>query len=109
MADSLPTDDVVLARLGERLARVRLGRDVTQQQLAAAAGVGKTVVERIESGKSITLANYVRVLRALDLLDELLGVASGAPCGSAEATAPAARPRQRASRVRARMQGGGSH
>lgn len=102
MTDSLLTDDAVLARLGERLAQARLARDLTQQQLAAEAGVGKTVVERIENGKSVTLANFVRVLRVLDLLDELLRVAPEPTLRPAELAQRAGQPRRRASAARAR-------
>ena len=102
MSDFFLTDDAVLTLLGGRLAQVRLSRDVTQQQLAAEAGVGKTVVERLENGKSITLANVVRVLRALDLLDELLNVVPESRLRPAELVEREGRRRQRASRARLR-------
>lgn len=70
IASSL-TDDAVLTELGERLARQRLARNLTQAQLAEAAGVSKRTVERIEAGESAQLANFARILRALDLLDGL--------------------------------------
>lgn len=100
MPDSLLTDDAVLARLGERLAQARLARDLTQQQLSVEAGVGKTVVERIENGKSVTLANFVRVLRALGLQDELLRVVPEPSLRPAELAQRAGRRRQRASSPR---------
>lgn len=65
------TDATVLSELGERLERLRLGRDLTQRQLGEQAGVGRAVVQRIEAGGSVTTQNLVRVLRALDLLDAL--------------------------------------
>jgi transcriptional regulator with XRE-family HTH domain len=65
------TDETVLIELGERLARLRLSRDLTQQQLGEQAGVARTVVQRIEAGGPVTTANLVRVLRALDSLDAL--------------------------------------
>lgn len=101
MAQPFLTDDAILARLGERLAQVRIGRDLTQQQLAEEAGVGKTVVERLENGRSITLANFVRVLRVLDRLDELLLVAPEPTLRPAELAPRSGRPRRRASRRRA--------
>ena len=65
------TDETVLTELGERLARLRLARDLTQRQLGAQAGVARTAIQRIEAGASVTTPNLIRVLRALDLLDAL--------------------------------------
>jgi transcriptional regulator with XRE-family HTH domain len=63
------TDEAVLRELGRRLAAVRLGRNLTQAQLAGQAGVSKRTIERMESGEVATqLSGFVRVCRALDLL-----------------------------------------
>jgi transcriptional regulator with XRE-family HTH domain len=73
--DDLLTDDAILAELGQRLARTRLARNMTQRQLAEEAGVAERTVARVESGASTTLTNLVRLLRALDLsggLDRLV-------------------------------------
>jgi transcriptional regulator with XRE-family HTH domain len=69
--DSQLTDDAVLAELGGRLAALRLGRNLTQLQLAARAGVGRSVIQNVERGGSVTTANLVRLLRELELLDAL--------------------------------------
>jgi transcriptional regulator with XRE-family HTH domain len=69
------TDEAVLAALGKRLAQRRLRRDLTQQQLADAAGVSRRTVVRLEGGESTQLTNLVRVLRALGLLDDLAALA----------------------------------
>ncbi|MDX1396143.1 MAG: helix-turn-helix domain-containing protein [Gemmatimonadota bacterium] len=65
----LPTDDAVLAELGARLSSARLSHDLTQAQLAREAGVSKRTVERLEAGESAQLTSFIRVLRALRLLD----------------------------------------
>jgi|SRR5580700_4063585 transcriptional regulator with XRE-family HTH domain len=65
------TDEVVLSELGSRLQRTRLERNLTQRELAAEAGVERKVLQRIEAGESVTLAGFIRVLRALGLLDAL--------------------------------------
>ena len=65
------TDETILSELGERLARLRLSRDLTQQRLGEQAGVGRALVQRIERGEAVTTTNLVRVLRALDALDAL--------------------------------------
>jgi transcriptional regulator with XRE-family HTH domain len=69
--DSRMTDETVLGELGVRLAALRLARDLTQRRLGEQAGVGRTVVQRIEAGEPVTTTNLIRVLRALDALDAL--------------------------------------
>jgi len=70
--DPTMTDDALLKAIGERLARLRLARNLTQQQLAQEAGVGVRTVQRLESGLAATqLSGFVRVCRALGLLDRL--------------------------------------
>jgi len=66
------THEAILRELGERLARVRLERNLTQAALAEEAGVAKRTVERLESGEVATqLLGLIRVCRALDLLERL--------------------------------------
>jgi transcriptional regulator with XRE-family HTH domain len=69
--DPFLTDDAVMAEFGQRLARARLARNMSQKQLAEEAGVGERTVARVEAGESPTLANVIRILRALDLVDGL--------------------------------------
>ena len=65
------TDDVVLQELGRRLARRRVERDLTQEQLAQEAGVSKATVERLEAGQAVKSTSLIRVLRSLGLLEAL--------------------------------------
>lgn len=65
------TDDAVLQELGGRLARLRLNRNRTQEELAAEAGISLRTLQRIERGDSTHAANLIRVLRELDLLANL--------------------------------------
>jgi len=60
-----------MAELGERLARTRLERNLSQQQVADAAGVSKRTVERLEAGSPVQLPAFIRVLRVLGLLEGL--------------------------------------
>jgi transcriptional regulator with XRE-family HTH domain len=64
-------DDAVLTALGARIARTRLERNMSQQQLAVEAGLSKRTLERIEAGEDTKLSNVVRILRALGMLDRL--------------------------------------
>jgi len=93
----LLTDDGILEELGERLARSRIDRQLTQAQLAEQAGIGKRTVERMEAGSSAQLASLIRVLRVLGLLtqlDQLLPPAGPRPLDYLEREG---KPRQRAS------------
>ncbi len=66
------TDHALLQELGERLASERLGRDLTQAQLAEQAGISKRTLERLEAGAVASqLSSLLRVLRALGLLERL--------------------------------------
>lgn len=42
---------------------------MSQADLAADAGVGRVTLQRLEEGQSASMTTFVRVLRALDLLD----------------------------------------
>jgi len=64
------TDDVLLKLTGERLARLRLSKNLTQAQLAEQAGLGLRTVQRLELGAVATrLSGFIRVCRALGLVE----------------------------------------
>jgi len=65
------SDDAILEALGNRIARRRLSRQITQAALAEEAGLSKRTVERIEAGGTSQLLSLIRVLRVLDLLSGL--------------------------------------
>ncbi len=76
------SDRAVLTELGERIARCRIDRQLTQAQLAREAGLGKRTVERIEAGQTAQLDSLIRILRALGLLQNfelLLPQSDGRP------------------------------
>jgi transcriptional regulator with XRE-family HTH domain len=68
---NLQTDEAVLKELGSRLREARLIRNLSQADLASEAGLGRVTLQRIEDGRSGSTANLIRILRALDLLDDL--------------------------------------
>jgi transcriptional regulator with XRE-family HTH domain len=69
--EAVNSDETVLAELGRRLARTRLERNLSQQQLAGEAGVSRATIERLEAGNPIKSSSLIRVLRSLGLLDAL--------------------------------------
>ena len=58
---------------GGRLREYRLNARLTQKELAARAGVSYMTVSQLESGKcrNITMTNFLALLRALDLLNNI--------------------------------------
>ena len=85
------TDLAILSEIGERVARCRLDRNLTQAKLADVADVSKRTVERMEKGESVQLTSFVQILRSLDLLGNLEKLVP---------TATVAGPRKRASSAR---------
>lgn len=65
------SDDATLEELGNRIARYRLNRNLTQEALAEEAGISKRTVHRIEHGQSTQASNLIRILRALGLLENM--------------------------------------
>lgn len=65
------SDDVVLATLGERIARYRLQRNQTQSEVAFEAGVSRRSIYKLENGQVVDTRVLIRVLRALGLLSRL--------------------------------------
>ncbi len=107
--EHLRSDRAILEELGQRLCDARLERNVSQAQIAEDAGIGRATLQRMEAGESPSLINFIRVLRALDLLDgldRLLPEAAPSPIDELERRGrrrqrasssrnPAAKPRQR--------------
>ncbi len=70
--DPYLADQRFLELVGERLAGLRLARNLTQEQLAEQAGLGLRTVQRLESGAAATrLSGFLRVCRVLGVLERL--------------------------------------
>lgn len=100
------TDDAVLAELGRRIARTRLDRNVTQHQLAREAGIGIATLERMEAGQATRTSSFIRVLRALGLLEGLDGSLPEPTPSPIEALKLRGRERRRAARPRSAPEAG---
>jgi transcriptional regulator with XRE-family HTH domain len=92
---NLLSDEATLQEMGERLRRLRFGREWTQIDLAQAAGVSRGAVERLESGASIQLTSLLRCLRALGQLENLEQLLSDAEPGPIELLEGQGQPRRR--------------
>jgi|FLOH01.1.fsa_nt_gi putative transcriptional regulator len=93
-------DAVVLASIGARLAAVRLRRNITQQELAVEAGISRSTLRRLEGGESTQMTAFLRVLRALDLLESLGLLLPAATASPMQVLENLGKPRQRASAPR---------
>ena len=65
------SDDAVLKEMGHRITQYRLNRDKTQAALALEAGVSSRTLTRVEHGHSVQASSIIRILRALQLLENL--------------------------------------
>lgn len=66
----LSTDQTILEDLAKQLRQQRIALNMTQAELAKQSGISKRSLERLESGASVQLSNFIRVLRALGLLEQ---------------------------------------
>jgi transcriptional regulator with XRE-family HTH domain len=101
------TDQAILAETGARLAHRRLELQLTQAELAGQAGVAKRTLERIEAGASVQTASLIRILRALDLLEDLDRAIAEAKPTPMQLLEHHGKPRKRASKRRRRQAAAG--
>jgi transcriptional regulator with XRE-family HTH domain len=83
--------------LSERLVRHRLNRNLTQSELARAAGVSLRTLARLEGGEPIQFESFLRTLIALGLEDGLERLVPDVPESPIEQLKRAGRRRRRAS------------
>ena len=95
-------DAQIEAILCSRMESIRLNRNITQADLAREAGVSTRTIRRMEQGEGISLATFIRVLKALKLLYRLDILLPPEQVQPIERVQKAARPRERASGKRKR-------
>jgi len=62
------------AQLGERIAKLRLSRNLTRAQLAKETGASSRTLARLEAGEGASLDSFIRVLMALNMESNLLAM-----------------------------------
>ena len=62
------SDDKLALLLGEFIKHHRIERNLSQDELAVAAGLSRPTISLMERGKSMSLNSIIRVLRVLDQL-----------------------------------------
>ena len=65
------TENQILEELGERIRAIRLNQNLTQKQVSELVGKGPDEISRIESGKPMTMKSFLRILRALNQLENI--------------------------------------
>jgi transcriptional regulator with XRE-family HTH domain len=68
---NLATEVEIIQMLAARLKQYRLLRNMTQKELALAADVGNSTVQRLENGQSISLEFFIKIVMALGAAQEL--------------------------------------
>lgn len=71
MPFSALNDQVLAKELGRRIQAMRLAANWSQATLAAKAGLSAPSLSHLEDGKGAQLSSVLRVLRALNQLDNL--------------------------------------
>ena len=66
------SDPAIIKEMGIRLKRIRLQKNMSQQQLAVKSGLYRSTISEIENGRVASLLSFIQLLRGLEKL-ELLG------------------------------------
>ena len=61
----------IMEELGSRLKEYRIRKNLQQKELALNAGVGLDTIVRLECGSSISTEKFIRILRVLDMLENI--------------------------------------
>lgn len=94
--DSMSSAAVAEA-LGQRLKRVRLNQNLSQQQVADTAGLSRRAVANAENTGAMNLETFIAVLYALGRVSELDNFLAEEPLSPAELYKLRGKERQRAS------------
>lgn len=70
----LATTEEVMRELGQRLRAQRMTKLITQQELAARAGVSLGAVKKLETSGASAVHTFVRVIQALSLTDDIADI-----------------------------------
>lgn len=71
----ISTPDELESQLGENVKELRLQKNIDRQTLCEHAGVSMNALRHLEGGQGSTVKTLIRIVRALDRLDWLAGIA----------------------------------
>lgn len=64
-------EQIILKELGNRIKQYRISLNLTQKELSEKSGVSSSTVVRLEKGTDLNISNYLKLLGALGLLQNL--------------------------------------
>lgn len=64
-------EDMEMFFIGEAIKRVRLEKNLTQEDLGKLVGVQKAQISRIENGKNLTFATVIKLFKAMGVSAKL--------------------------------------
>lgn len=62
------SDDAIVNMIGSFVKHHRLAQNITQQELATRAGINRTTLSDLETGKRFQIVTLIQILRILNLL-----------------------------------------
>ena len=65
------SDPEIIRRIGEKIRRTRLNRNMTRDELQRQTGVHKKTIGDAEEGKNVTMMTLIAILRGLRMFDQL--------------------------------------
>ena len=68
---SFETPAELQTKLGERIQRLRISKNIDQRTTAEKAGLSEKALRNLESGRGSTVETLLRTLKALDSLDAI--------------------------------------
>lgn len=73
------SDDAILSVIGEQFKQMRLNARMSQADLAKVSGLSRNTISAMETGRNVSLANTIILLRYLKKLDVLDAFRTAAP------------------------------
>jgi transcriptional regulator with XRE-family HTH domain len=89
-----------LATLGQKIARLRINKNLKQSELAYESGISERTLQRIEAGDIVKTDGLLNVLRQLNKLEEFLSVLNEPGLSPIAVAKQASKHAQQKSRVR---------
>ncbi len=65
------SEQTILKELGTRIKQYRISLNMTQAELAEKCGVSSSTAVRLENGADLKISNYLKILGALGLIQNL--------------------------------------
>ena len=65
------SDFAIVTEIGGLIKRIRLQKNITQQQLANKVGLYRSTISEMENGRASSLLSFIQVLRGLEKLETL--------------------------------------